>query len=259
VKTLFHTPAQAGLSIVLTIVSLVCFCSAIVIGNSRQTDRQNSSAVGTASSAADPLNTASRFENEEDREVSERLLGMGPGTVSPEAFAKARASALALPSSSFLQGRKFQGAQATAGNDSSSWSPLTPVPPIVDPFFYNNENSVRIVALGLHPVDPDVVYAGSYGGLLKSDNGGQTWDFLSDGWLSQAVNSIAIDPNPPGNSQSNTIYVGTGSIDLPRGYGVGLYRSTDAGANWTLFRGNCPPSSCGPNGVPRSYPKTRLT
>ena len=162
----------------------------------------------------------------------------------PAEFAKARAEALALPLSPLLQGRKFQPAQA-GDSPAPSFTPAAVPPPIMPPPPWNNDdNSVRIVAFGLHPTNTAVVYAGGSGGLLKSTDAGLTWrtsfdggqnwrTYLSDDWESQAVNSIAIDPNEPRN-----IYVGTGTYDNPGTYGgAGLYRSTDDGEHWQLFSG----------------------
>ena len=262
-KTLLHARAKAGLSIVLTIGSLICFCSAIAIGNSRQTGHQDASVAANASTAPRPSDYRSEADNEEDRERFQQLPGIGQGGVLPAEFAKARATALALPLSPLLNGRKFQPAQAgtapqpsfTPGCDPSSHHAPTP--------WNTDDNSVRIVAFGLHPTNTAVVYAGGYGGLQKSTDAGQTWrtsfdggqswrTYLSDDWESQAVSSITIDPNQPTN-----IYVGTGTYDNPGTYGgAGVYRSTDDGEHWQLFSGYCP--SCGQNGVGDVFTNTMI-
>ena len=90
--------------------------------------------------------------------------------------------------------------------------------------------SVRIEALAVHPTDPNTVYAGSEGGLVKSTDGGQNWAYVSDLFISQSIRSIAVDPVNP-----NIVYVGTG---MKEDFSVGIYRSTDAGAHWTQFAAN---------------------
>ena len=89
----------------------------------------------------------------------------------------------------------------------------------------------RIRAIAVHPTNPDIVYLGSVsGGVWKSTNGGGSWAVLKDNMENLAVCALAIDPNNP-----NTIYAGTGegfyNIDALRGEGI--FKSTDAGANWT--------------------------
>jgi hypothetical protein len=76
------------------------------------------------------------------------------------------------------------------------------------------------------------------GGVWKTDNATAstpTWTSASTGIASNAIGSIAFDP-----TNANTIYVGTGE---PNGSsdseaGVGLYKSTDGGQNWSLVSGS---------------------
>lgn len=67
------------------------------------------------------------------------------------------------------------------------------------------------------------------GGVWKSTNDGFDWEPIFDGEDSQSIGSIAIAPSDP-----NVIYVGGGEANT-RGniaLGHGIWRSTDAGANW---------------------------
>lgn len=48
-------------------------------------------------------------------------------------------------------------------------------------------------ALALDPVNPDVIYAGGYGGVSMSLNGGTTWTLMSAGLTGVSVTALAID------------------------------------------------------------------
>ncbi len=95
--------------------------------------------------------------------------------------------------------------------------------------------NLKIQSLAYHPSNSSIVYAGTYeGGLYKSINGGTSWSASNGGVLgNHVVYDIEIDPNNP-----NVIYVatrinvGAGDYNNLRGY---LYKSTNAGASWTLL------------------------
>src|SRR6184192_2748935 len=78
------------------------------------------------------------------------------------------------------------------------------------------------------------------GGVWKTTNAlaaTPTWTPSSNGIPSNAIGSIAFDPN---DASGNTLYVGTGE---PNGSsdseaGVGLYKSTDGGSSWSLVAGS---------------------
>ena len=81
--------------------------------------------------------------------------------------------------------------------------------------------------------DPMTYYMGTTGGgVWKTDNGGQRWENISDGFFKTgSVGAIAVSESDP-----NVVYVGMGE-HAPRGvmtsYGDGVYKSTDAGKTWT--------------------------
>jgi len=82
------------------------------------------------------------------------------------------------------------------------------------------------------------------GGVWTTGNGlaaSPVWHASSDGLTSNSIGSIAIDPN---DASGNTLYVGTGE---PNGSsdseaGVGLFKSTNRGASWSLVSGSVPVS-----------------
>ena len=83
-----------------------------------------------------------------------------------------------------------------------------------------------------HASQPDTFYFGSVGGgVWKTENAGRTWYPISDqGIPIGSIGAIAIAP-----SNADVIYVGTGESDIrsQHSYGIGMFKSTDAGKTWT--------------------------
>jgi photosystem II stability/assembly factor-like uncharacterized protein len=116
---------------------------------------------------------------------------------------------------------------------------------------YTSANDVKI-----DPSDPNIVYAalwqqqqsfieggsfgGANGGIFKSTDGGTTWQQLTDGLPTVLQANLAIAP-----SDSKTLYAtiagaAPGTPAAPVGFGggvIGFYKSSDAGAHWTLMNG----------------------
>ena len=74
------------------------------------------------------------------------------------------------------------------------------------------------------------LYAGGVtGGVFKSTDGGESWKALNDLMPNINVNTLAQDPK-----NNNVIYAGTG--ERYGGFrGAGIFKTEDAGANWTLL------------------------
>ena len=92
----------------------------------------------------------------------------------------------------------------------------------------------RTYAVAGHPSQPDTFYMGSVGGgLWKTEDAGRTWFPIADdpqtGIPIGSIGAIAVAPSDP-----NTIYVGTGEPDIrsQHSYGIGVFKSTDAGKTW---------------------------
>ena len=51
---------------------------------------------------------------------------------------------------------------------------------------------------------PTTLYAGTWGGVFKSTNGGGNWSAVNTGLTDTYVNALAIDPATPA-----TLYAGT--------------------------------------------------
>ena len=93
----------------------------------------------------------------------------------------------------------------------------------------------RITDIAVHPVNDDIVYAGAAeGGVLRSDDAGQTWTPLFDDQPTLSIGAVALDPTNP-----NIIYAATGEVNPGGGSvaygGAGLFRSSDQGASWTCI------------------------
>ncbi len=91
----------------------------------------------------------------------------------------------------------------------------------------------RSVAVTGVASDPNTYYFGGVGGgVWKTDDAGETWSNVSDGFLhTSSVGAIAVAPSDP-----NVVYVGMGEHavrGVTTSHGDGVYRSTDAGKTWT--------------------------
>jgi photosystem II stability/assembly factor-like uncharacterized protein len=89
----------------------------------------------------------------------------------------------------------------------------------------------RDYAVAGHADQPDTYYFGSVGGgVWKTVNSGRTWFPISDtGIPIGSIGAIAVAP-----SNANIVYVGTGEPDIraQHSYGIGMFKSTDAGKSW---------------------------
>jgi len=90
----------------------------------------------------------------------------------------------------------------------------------------------RTFGVAGHADQPDTFYFGSVGGgVWKTENAGHTWYPISDrGIPIGSIGAIAVAPSNP-----NIVYVGTGEPDIrsQHSYGIGMFKSTDAGRTWS--------------------------
>jgi photosystem II stability/assembly factor-like uncharacterized protein len=92
----------------------------------------------------------------------------------------------------------------------------------------------RTYAVSGNASQPDTFYMGSAGGgVWKTENSGRTWFPIADdpvtGIPIGSIGAIAVAPSDP-----NIVYVGTGEPDIrsQHSYGIGVFKSTDAGKTW---------------------------
>jgi hypothetical protein len=97
----------------------------------------------------------------------------------------------------------------------------------------------RTRSLVVRPDNPSIMYAGAVGGgVWKTTDAGATWKPLTDLLPIIGIGCLAMDPNNP-----DTLYAGTGEyFNMAAGdengdsiRGVGIYKTTNGGATWTLL------------------------
>jgi len=75
------------------------------------------------------------------------------------------------------------------------------------------------LTLVINPNNPATLFVGTYGGgIFKTTNSCSSWSFISQGFNSQSINDIHLDPQFP-----DTIYAATGG---------NFYKSTNSGGGW---------------------------
>lgn len=88
----------------------------------------------------------------------------------------------------------------------------------------------RVIATCGVPGDNNICYVGAASrGIWKSIDGGINWDPVFDDADVSSVSALAIAPSDP-----NVVWAGTGETFVRNDISVGngVYKSTDAGANW---------------------------
>ncbi|MDD5363425.1 MAG: T9SS type A sorting domain-containing protein [Ignavibacteria bacterium] len=99
-----------------------------------------------------------------------------------------------------------------------------------------------IQAIVVHPTNPNIVVCGVFNalaasvvGIWKSTNGGINWSPSSTGVDNKQILSLIVNPKNP-----NVMYAGS-SLVMPGSTGPSkIYRSNDAGSNWTAVTNGLP-------------------
>jgi len=77
----------------------------------------------------------------------------------------------------------------------------------VKPYTDMTPNPLNVNVLAVDPQNTNIIYAGTYGGILKSTSGGALWLPMNEGLTTPYTVALAIDPG------SSTFYAGTTSWD----------------------------------------------
>jgi photosystem II stability/assembly factor-like uncharacterized protein len=122
--------------------------------------------------------------------------------------------------------KKSQRRSTAVRIDESNWESMGPTD-----FLNRNTNNAnlgRVNTIIVNPSNSNVIYVGSpAGGIWKSTDAGATYIPLTDHLPQIGVSGIAIDTN-----NTDILYIATGDDDYYSSTSVGVWKSTDAGANW---------------------------
>lgn len=152
-----------------------------------------------------------------------------------------------------LRMRTTRGAATALATFGPGWTSLGPLPLPSDASGTGIQDygwvSGRATAVAIDPNDPSgntVFVGGAYGGVWKSTNAGRlgvdpvavVWTPISDDQMTLAIGAIAVQPQgSPPDSNNSVVLVGTGETNssVDSYYGLGILRSADGGAHWTLI------------------------
>lgn len=125
---------------------------------------------------------------------------------------------------------------AAAGASAQVWTPRGPAP------ITSNQFTGRVSSLVTSSTSANTYYvAGADGGVWRTLDAGASWTPLTDALPTSAIGALALDP-----TDDRIIYAGSGEGNFANHsrYGLGFYRSFDAGVTWqvtgqTVFGGRC--------------------
>ena len=134
---------------------------------------------------------------------------------------------------------KMKEAGAT-GMRANSWSPAGPSEAPEPTSSYLFTGTGRINTIAFHPTDPDIMWIGAgQGGLWKSTNRGESWFPLGDDLPVMRISDITVNPNNPdemyicvGDYAYLAYWIETRDVKRNTHFGLGVYRSEDAGITW---------------------------
>ena len=118
----------------------------------------------------------------------------------------------------------------TASSNIAAWEELGPAP------LTGSLYTGRVSSVAVSPTLPGRYYVGGAdGGVWRTNNGGNSWQSLTDHMPTLATGAIAIAP-----SDEDIIYVGTGEANYANHsrYGLGVLKSMDGGDTWELLGGD---------------------
>jgi hypothetical protein len=112
-------------------------------------------------------------------------------------------------------------------DSSPTWTEITDKPQILSLAVHEHD-------LVVFPGNPNVIIAGASGpggGVLRSDDAGNSWSFLGNSRFDLAeFGALVVDPNV---ANAQTLYVAISGGKTSFAAGSGLYKSVDGGATWS--------------------------
>lgn len=126
--------------------------------------------------------------------------------------------------------KRFQQDNNKSIQTTEEWMPLG-ISTWTNGYSGYNPGNGRVNAVTVDPNNSNVLFVATpSGGVWKSTDGGGSWNTTFDFLDALGSSTVAIDP-----SNSDIIYAGTGDRDGWDSKCVGIYKSTDGGATWTLM------------------------
>ncbi|MFN8060378.1 MAG: hypothetical protein U0Q12_14575 [Vicinamibacterales bacterium] len=137
-----------------------------------------------------------------------------------------------------------------SAHSAGNWQLIGPskatYPAVLNPFLFDGAQYVtsgRVTAMAVSPTcgqgSCTLYVAAAGGGVWRTDKAlnGANWQFVSGSFGTNAIGSLLIDPRDP---TGNTLYAGTGEPNASGDSeaGVGIYKTTNGGASWTLVPGS---------------------
>ncbi len=121
----------------------------------------------------------------------------------------------------------YNKSQRSTGEFIGDWENIGPIQlPSSPEIFWGNG---RINGIAFHSTDADIFYiAAPSGGLWKTEDGGESWEPLTDELPTMGASSIVVDYD-----NSDIVYAGSGDRDAGDAPGLGIFKSTDGGETWT--------------------------
>ncbi|MET0620386.1 MAG: exo-alpha-sialidase [Thermoanaerobaculia bacterium] len=133
-----------------------------------------------------------------------------------------------------------------SAHSAGTWQLIGPskatYPAVLMPFLGDGAQYVasgRVTAMAIAPnctqANCRLYVAAAGGGVWRTDKAltGSNWQFISGSFGINAIGGLLMDPSDP---SGNTLYAGTGEPNASGDSeaGVGVYKTTDGGATWTL-------------------------
>src|SRR4051812_41100436 len=155
-----------------------------------------------------------------------------------------------VPGEATLAARADWASLNANAHSSGAWNLIGPskatYPAVLNPFLFDGAQYVasgRVTAMAISPncnkSSCTLYVAAAGGGIWRTDKAlnGSNWQFISSSFASNAIGSLLIDPR---DSSGNTVYAGTGepNASADSEAGVGIYKTSDGGQNWTLVPGS---------------------